>query len=303
MRRTVSVHVALAAQHHAPLFQSVHPQGLVVGQFKLTHYPRFILNAVRRLLARIPASWFRGAGRWLTKGRRRRRLYRGLRAVMSRQTLTILQGPMRGLKFTGGESPGWALGASEPAVQDVPVQQLAQGDVFYDVGANVGFFSLLAAKLVGSSGRVYCFEPQPSAIAQLRANLGLNGFTNYEVIEAAVADQRGTARLAVGRGGLWSELTAKLVDDNGGGTFAVDLVALDDLDLPAPRLVKIDVEGAESRVLAGMTRLLLEHRPTLVIELHGTEEPVTRLLQESDYRVEMLLDPGNPHVLATPANS
>jgi FkbM family methyltransferase len=209
---------------------------------------------------------------------------------------------MRGLKFSGGESPGWVLGASEPAVQNVLVQQLAPGDVFYDVGANVGFFSLLAAKLVGSTGRVYCFEPQPSVIAQLRANLDRNGFTNYEVIEAAVADQRGTARLRLGRGDPWSELTARLVDGDGGGTLAVDVVALDDLDLPAPRLVKIDVEGAESRVLAGMTRLLREHRPILVIELHGTQEPVTRLLRESDYRVEMLFDPGGvPHGLATPA--
>ena len=204
---------------------------------------------------------------------------------------TISHGPMRGLRFTGGDTAGYALGASEPAVQRAIETHLKPGDSFYDIGANVGFLSLLGAKCVGPTGRVYCFEPQAGLLPLLAHNLDQNGFHNYEIIEAAVADAPGTTRL--NQDGLRAAVTAE--------AGPTRILTLDELDLRPAALVKIDVEGAESRVLRGMLRVMGEHRPTLIIEIHGDQEPsVEMILSEANYRIEVLNDDGMPHLLAQP---
>jgi FkbM family methyltransferase len=203
---------------------------------------------------------------------------------------------MRGLLFIGGETGGYALGASEPAVQRALEKHLKPGAVFYDVGANVGFLSLLAAKLVGPSGHVVCFEPFGAVVPILRQNLEQNGMHNYEIVEAAVGDRAGTARLATDRGSLRAMLT-----DDADAATDVRLVTLDEVDKGAPAVVKIDVEGAESRVLRGMTNMLRDDKPVLIIEIHGDQhEPVTTILREAGYDTRVLNDDGMPHLIATP---
>ena len=79
------------------------------------------------------------------------------------------------------------------------------------------------------------------------------------------------------------------------------VVTLDELALPAARLVKIDVEGAECKVLRGMASVMREHRPTLIIEIHDEQGPsVEAILRESGYRTEVLNDDGMRHLLAHP---
>lgn len=119
---------------------------------------------------------------------------------------------------------------------------LKPGDVFDDIGANVGFLSLLGAKLIGPKGHVYCFEPLPSILPLLARNLDQNGFSNYAIIEAAVSDRSGTASLATDRGDLRATLTP-----NTASMIDVSLVTLDELDLPTATLIKIDVESAGCR--------------------------------------------------------
>lgn len=221
---------------------------------------------------------------------------------------TMNHGPMRGLLFTGGDTVGYSLGVSEPTVQLAVVNHLGPGDVFYDVGANVGFLSLLAAKSVGSQGHVYCFEPQPDVLPLLTRNLEQNGFSNFDIIEAAVSDQPGRARLelnARGRSGQAQLAHAGNGHDgarsHGRDTVDVNVVTLDELALPAARLVKIDVEGAECKVLRGMANMMREHRPTLIIEIHEGQGPsVEAILRESGYRSEVLNDDGMRHLLAYP---
>jgi FkbM family methyltransferase len=203
---------------------------------------------------------------------------------------------MRGLLFVGGETAGYSLGASEPAVQRAMEAHLKPGDVFYDIGANVGFLSLLGAKLVGPKGHVYCFEPLPSITPLLARNLDQNGFFNYDIIEAAVSDHCGTAYLATDRGEARATLTP-----NTASTIAVSLVTLDELDLPRAALIKIDVEGTETHVLSGMTRVMREQQPTLIIEIHdGQRSPVEAILSETGYRTTLLNDDGMPHLLGQP---
>jgi FkbM family methyltransferase len=224
---------------------------------------------------------------------------------------------MRGLLFTGGHlfrfcmHNGYLLGVAEPAVQRAVMTHLRPGDVFYDIGASVGFLSLLGAKCVGAEGHVYCFEPQSSVVPILAGNLDQNGFSNYDIIEAAVSDSSGSALIKL-EGDQSGK--ARLVGDRGGppaaeaprarSALTVRLVTLDELDLPAPALVKIDVEGAESQVLRGMTRVLREHQPTLIIEIHGDQgPPVEAILGEAGYRIAVFDNEGMRHLLAHAPNS
>lgn len=140
------------------------------------------------------------------------------------------------------------------------------GDVVVDVGANVGYFTLLAAKLTGESGRVFAFEPEPDTFMRLSRNAALNGYNNIELSDNAVSNANGRAKLyishspgghainqcegikAVGRGHYNDE-----------GFIEIETVTLDDyLKGKAERVdvLKMDVEGAEYLALMGMRDIL-----------------------------------------------
>jgi FkbM family methyltransferase len=165
-------------------------------------------------------------------------------------------------------------GGWERNEQELMVRHVKRGSTAYDLGANHGIHTLLMARLVGSTGRVYAFEPVPENVRQLRESIALNNFSNVVVIEAAVAEQPGTETF--GRGGDHS--TGHLTGNAGrtGAEFQVKVVSLDDQVFAQktgpPDFVKIDVEGAESSVLTGAKRVLETYRPILLIALHTPEQ-------------------------------
>lgn len=150
---------------------------------------------------------------------------------------------------------------------------LRPGDHVLDVGANVGFFTLLAANRVGPAGRVLAFEPVPHNIAVLERNLALNGVTCVEVRPAAAGDHDG--EISIGLDHPDPNETGVSGHYTQGGSrdaITVPVITVDGTlpaDAPRLRLAKIDVEGAEPRVLAGMERTLHEHSPdALLMELN-----------------------------------
>ncbi len=182
----------------------------------------------------------------------------------------ISHGVGAGLRFdAAGGYPGYLLGTTEPAEQALVAEHLDEGGVFYDIGANIGFYSTIAARLVGPPGRVYAFEPYPPSCASTARNAALNGFENVTVIEAAVGDTSGTTTLAL------SEHSAKHALAEGVGV-EVEVIALDGWiereQARPPTLVMIDVEGAEIEVLRGMARTLADHRPVVCCEVHWLGE-------------------------------
>jgi FkbM family methyltransferase len=207
-------------------------------------------------------------------------------------THPIRSGEAAGLLLDpGGSRPGYVLGTNERATQEFIAAHLQPGGTFYDVGANVGFFTLLGARLVGPGGRVYAYEPLPRTAALLRANAGRNGFEHVEVVEAAVAAREGEAELALGS----SDQDPHLAHGRGEATVTVAVVTLDGelaRGRRPPTLVKIDAEGAESEVLAGMESVLTAHRPVVVCEIHQSlhlrEHPVAARLRELGYRLSWL---------------
>ncbi len=202
-----------------------------------------------------------------------------LRKVRSLFPARVRTGPGTGLRMDLRWASAWyARGDVEPEAQRRIVETLGPGDVFYDVGANVGFFSLLAARRVGEAGEVWAFEPAPKQARAIRRNARRNRLDNIHVIEAAVAAAPGEGTLALAEhpGGA-ALLGAAAPPPDAAGTRPVRVVSVDsvvDEGAPPPRLVKIDVEGAELAVVEGMTRTIETHRPWILCELDapGDEE-------------------------------
>jgi FkbM family methyltransferase len=213
----------------------------------------------------------------------------------------ILSGPLRGQRWIADSSTnGCWVGTYERESQRVFVEYVRPGDVVLDIGANVGFFTLLAAKLV-REGFVYAFEPLPRNLDYLRRHLEMNRVRNAEVLPLAVAASSGTARFNVAESPAMGGLAE-------GGGLEVATETLDRLvgggRVRRPDFLKIDVEGAEHDVLRGAAAVLREARPTIFLSAHGWKqhELCSALLTEAGYRLELLRDgaaDGNYLLLAT----
>jgi FkbM family methyltransferase len=170
------------------------------------------------------------------------------------------------------------------------------GDVVYDVGANIGWYSLLAARGVGATGEVVAFEPSIVNAACVQENAATNGMGNVTVIPAAVTDRDGWA-VFLDRGSLegrlekndtqaQAERRAKR-DQSHKGASVVPVLTLDswiaETSTRPPSIVKIDVEGAELGVLQGMLETLRSAKPVLIVELHGTRDEVADFLDGVGY--------------------
>ncbi|HEY1936093.1 MAG TPA: FkbM family methyltransferase [Acetobacteraceae bacterium] len=168
----------------------------------------------------------------------------------------------------------------EPDVAHVMLRAVQDGDVAVDVGANVGYFTVLLATLAGPHGRVVSFEPGADNLARLERNIAVSGKENITVVTQPASDVAGPTRFylnadASGGHALWDPGRFPGNAKSAAQVRAVDVVAttLDDevarLGLPPPKLIKIDTEGAEHRVLKGATGLLRERRVRYIIaELH-----------------------------------
>jgi FkbM family methyltransferase len=193
-------------------------------------------------------------------------------------------------------------GDGEPEVQEVLQKHLNAGMTFYDVGANIGLFSLIAARLVGESGQVIAFEADPEIAGRVREHVARNGFAWAAVEEKAVWSE--TGRLSFARtdpGESPDRGLGHVVAGKGRETIDVAGVSLDEFAIThrAPDFIKCDVEGAEVEVFKGAARLLREKRPVIVCEMHSDENQRT-LVQEFVNLEYACTNCGNNHVLALP---
>jgi FkbM family methyltransferase len=223
-----------------------------------------------------------------------RRLFFPLGAVRR-----IRFGPLRGLVFRISPGTGlapWYSGA-ERTHQHVFRRLMRPGGVAVDVGANWGIHSLYLSRLAGGDGLVIAIEPFPPAFSDLQWHLAANGCRNVRALPVALSDRDGTSTFLPGEssctGRLGDSLSAVAVE---AGTV-VSTRTLDDVieEVGVARLdlVKIDVEGAEGRVLRGAERAVTRFRPALVIDLHTPEQDVevARWLTGHSYRLERLSAP------------
>lgn len=163
-------------------------------------------------------------------------------------------------------------GRVEVAVQKQVAEHLTPGMVFYDLGANIGLFSLLAARIVGPRGKVFSFEPDFQTARRLRRNIEKNDFSNITVVEAGIWSSTGLANF----------VTADASSpDRGIGRFTQEgesasgeplrCYALDDFVRTAapPDAIKCDVEGAEVAMFRGAEHTISVYRPWIICEIHS----------------------------------
>lgn len=162
----------------------------------------------------------------------------------------------------------YLTGQYEPPTARIIAGLLDSGDTFIDVGANSGFFSLLAAKRVGPGGQIHSFEPLPAMRQRVRDNLTLNAFQNVTLHDVALSNEKGEVTFYEGPRDHKGVSSLRPISQ-AANTLKVQTVPMDEYltTLPSIKLIKIDVEGAEQLAVEGMWQLLSKHRPYLIMEV------------------------------------
>jgi FkbM family methyltransferase len=163
-----------------------------------------------------------------------------------------------------------ANGGFEISEVDFVRNTLKKGDIVFDIGANGGFYTLIAAKSVGPEGHVYSCEPGARELELLKKNIKLNNLTNVTIIESAIGNKEGMTEFAISKDGALNSLL-----ENGHQsqqiehweTVKINTVdnLIKQLNIENLKLIKIDVEGAEKLVIEGAMQLLKSIQNLIII--------------------------------------
>jgi FkbM family methyltransferase len=177
----------------------------------------------------------------------------------------------------------YLLGTYEEPQTEFFCRNIRPGDVFIDIGANLGYYTLLASRLVGDTGAVFAFEPSPEVFFHLRNHVSINKLKNVSVHEAALGSEAGTARFFTQCGSGTGRVSNQ-------GNIEVEILRLDDVlsgTKYVPTYLKIDVEGSADAVFRGAENQLRKARPLIYLSLHGDGESsaCTQILSELGYEI------------------
>ena len=223
---------------------------------------------------------------------------------------TQLHGHAMYLAPSGSYPPlDMAMARYEPGTTQIFQETVKPGMAVVDVGAHVGYYTLLAAKLVGNTGKVYAFEPEQSNHAILLKNISTNGYDNVVATPMAVSDQTGISTLYItaldnGRHSVYHHGLPER------GSATVETTTLDTFleseGWPHIDLIKVDVEGAEVAVLDGMTqlmgksldlKLIIEFNPALLQDGGVTPIEFLERLPSLGWSVEIIDEVNGPSPL------
>ena len=220
--------------------------------------------------------------------------------LLPRRPYRVLTGPLSGARFILGSLSGDGGGASvyfnqmETEQTDRFVRELAPGQAFFDVGANVGYYSILASRLVGPTGKIIAFEPVVRNLSYLQRHVELNGAANVRVLPFAVSGEGGLLSFTTGPNSAMGS-----IDASGSGDVLVSAVTLDEIATRLgilPDMLKIDVEGAEMDVFQGAANVLAT-RPKIFLSTHSPDlrDRCLGHLKGLGYNVEPLVEGDDPH--------
>ncbi|WP_282685891.1 MULTISPECIES: FkbM family methyltransferase [unclassified Streptomyces] len=180
----------------------------------------------------------------------------------------------------------YLFGVWEPYMTGWLQRRLRPGDTYVDVGANVGYYSLLAAQLVGADGRVVAIEASPVFHQRLLRNITLNGYGNVRAINGAVSDTEEILKFVLASSANMGANSIVPYEGPAESTFEIAARPLPDLlteeEIACARVIKIDVEGAEGSAVRGMASLLSRLRPDAEITVEVTPERMAQLGDSAD---------------------
>ncbi len=226
---------------------------------------------------------------------------------VGKSVVAVAAGGNKGMRMEldlQSEKDYW-LGTYELDLQNGLKQQVRTGWVAYDVGANIGYFTLLFSKMVGETGMVFSFEPLPTNLERLQRNLSLNNLPSFvKIIPCAVIDQTKQTQFLIGSSGAMGKVNGSAgreKKDLYRESINVAGISLDDFiykeSNPIPQVIKMDIEGGEVLALRGMTRLLQEAKPLFFLELHGklAAEVAWKTLETEGYQF-FTITAGSPSI-------
>jgi FkbM family methyltransferase len=264
----------------------------------MTGFRRSVYDALLSFEKVVSAT---ALGRKLKRTRPARTLYGALyRSFQPTGTVTANAAGLT-LRLDPGDlivtRPMLVYGTWEPFETQVFLSLLEKGMRVVDIGANIGYYALLAARAVGHGGRVYAFEPTPRTYELLCQNVQANGFNNVVTVQKAVANRSGTARLYLDRNNAVNTLSSSLERR---GSLEVEVVTLEQYfahsTVPID-VLKMDIEGSEPLALEGMADVLnrtpeiaifTELNPTRIRELGRTAEGYVAALRAQGFRIFLL---------------
>jgi FkbM family methyltransferase len=219
--------------------------------------------------------------------------------LMPRRPYPVLTGPLKGTRIILGSLSGDGGGASvyfnrvEPGQTAAFVKELKPGHTIFDIGANVGYYTMLASRLIGPAGFIAAFEPLMRNMSYLQQHLEINSIDNARALPFAVSDRSGIASFDTG-----SDSAMGMLNKN--GDILVPTISLDEAAdrLGAkPDVLKIDVEGAEMGVLDGGANIIEKARPIIFLSTHSPKlrENCLERLDIIGYDVAPLSGGDDPH--------
>lgn len=201
----------------------------------------------------------------------------------------ILRGPLKGLilELDFKRQKAYWLGVYERSVLNICREIIMPGDIIYDIGAYIGYFSLMFSRLCGEKGMVIAFEPDPENFRILNNNIQLNNIKNIISRKSAVFSSNGPMKFDVS----YSASQKRLSNGQKDKVIMVETETLDNFylqhqDLP-PRVIKIDIEGFEKEAILGMDKILMDCKPIIICEIHDKENEkiVKNKLMDFDYKI------------------
>ncbi|MEI6289321.1 MAG: FkbM family methyltransferase [Chloroflexota bacterium] len=219
--------------------------------------------------------------------------------------IVVAAGDLKGYKVQLNlkkEKSRW-LGTYEPELQAALKVFITPGMTVYDVGANIGYVTLMLAHQTGKNGKIIAFEALPANIERINKNIELNNLENVTVVSAAVMDKTESVTFyvhdSVGMGkaaGSAGRFAEKYKDEIKVPGITLDEFVFEQKNAP-PAVVKMDIEGGEVLALPGMQRVLQEYHPVMLLELHGPESEQTawKILTEQGYTIRQMAD-GYPEI-------
>ena len=201
--------------------------------------------------------------------------------------MPIQDGPLKGLRWIVTSGKHFITGNYEPYKTRAFLANLREGDIVVDVGAHVGYYSVLASRKVGKHGKVFSFEPRPLNIGFFKDHVRVNGLNNITLYEGAISARTGEATFNTNTG----TGTGHLSDH---GRLKVKTYCLDELveigEIPRLDFLKIDVEGGEIEVLKGSLNAISQNRPRMLLATHSedTHNFVLKFLEEHNYQFQIL---------------